>query len=384
MYSRTHFKNIFTAVALGLFSGALIALFFKSLFWIQNFQQNNTHYILLLPIVFILLRLMKRYSLYFPASVVEVYHATPADYKYWSRGGLFFNFIGSMLSHFSGASIGREGVAITMSASLVQLFKLDWSYWRPIIISAAFGIAIGHPIVGFVFMYEVFSTNWDQKIWGLLMTWTGCLVVQTLQVPHLLEPFLVLDINSTIDKLVFVMCAAAVIGLFSRFYKNQLFNLKQRFDQAPVWILVLLICIVSGILFLPQFKDLHSLSLNQFHLVQTGQITFDFLIYKFLFTLFFVAIGFWGGDFVPSVLIGSGCGVYLAHIFGIDPKFGLMVGSFSFFCGLTRLKWTAFVMAAFLVGFQHLLWIYLFLTVCRWFAGTASVYTTEPSIIQNE
>ncbi len=90
-------------------------------------------------------------------------------------------------------------------------------------------------------------------------------------------------------------------------------------------------------------------------------------------------MGFWGGDFVPSVLIGSGCGVALAHIFSIDAKFGLMLGSFSFFCGLTRLKWAAFFMAASLVGFQHLLWIYLFLTICRWFAGTASVYTTEPS-----
>jgi H+/Cl- antiporter ClcA len=379
MYSSAHTKNIFFAVILGLFSGTIIAVFFKSLFWIQNFQQNNSHYILLLPIVFLILKLFKKQSLYFPVSVSEVYSATAANQKYWSRGGLFFNFIGSTLSHFSGASIGREGVAITMSASLVQLLKLDWNYWRPIIMSAAFGIAIGHPIVGFVFMYEVFSTNWDQKIWGLLMTWTGCLVIQTLQVPHLIEPFLVLDINSTTDKFVFSIAAAAMIGLLSRLYKSQFFSLKQRFDRTSLWILLPLIFIASGILFLPQFKDLHSLSLNQFQMLQSGQVSIEFLIYKFLFTLFFVAIGFWGGDFVPSVLIGSGFGIYLAHFFGVDPKFGLMVGAFSFFCGLTRLKWTAFVMAAFLVGFQHLLWIYLFLTVSRWFAGTASVYTTEPS-----
>lgn len=379
MYSSTHTKNIFTAVLIGLLTGLLIALFFKSLFWIQNFQQNNSHYVLLLPVVFILLKLIKKNSLYFPVSIFEVYNTTPSTYKYWSRGGLFYNFLGSVLSHFSGASVGREGVAITLGASVSQLLKLDWNYWRPIVISASFGIAIGHPIVGFVFMYEVFSTNWDQKIWGLLMTWTGCLVIQTFQVPHLLESFLVLDINSTSQKLIFVFVSAAVIGVLSRLYKNMLFSLKARFDRTSIWVLIFLVCCATAVLFLPHFKDLHSLSLNQFQIVQSGQMSSEFLIYKYLFTLFFVAIGFWGGDFVPSVLIGSGCGVYLAHYFGVDPKFGLMLGAFSFFCGLTRLKWTAFFMAAFLVGFQHLIWIYLFLTVCRWFAGAASVYTSEPS-----
>ena len=128
MHSSTHVKNIFRAVILGLFSGAIIAIFFKSLFWIQDFQQKNTHYILILPFVFVLLKFIKKQSLYFPVTTSEVYNSTSPTYKYWSRGSLFANFLGSLLSHFSGASVGREGVAITMTASLAQLFRLDWIF----------------------------------------------------------------------------------------------------------------------------------------------------------------------------------------------------------------------------------------------------------------
>lgn len=374
-----NFKKLFIAISFGSFIGLIVMSFFKSLFWVQEFHSKNVYYIFLLPIVWLILRLTKKFTLYFPVSVAEVYNTTPSTYKQWPKLGLIFNFFGSVLSHFSGASIGREGVAITLSASLAQLLKIDWVFWRPIVISAGFGIAVDNPFVGLVFLFEVFISNLDQKILALIMCWVGCLVLQTAQLPHLLEPFFVLGVNSYTDKLVFILCSGAIIGMFSQFYKTLFFKLKSRFDRGSAWFLVPAIFISSVILFFPEFKDIHSLSLAQFQSVQAGQVSTEFLLYKIAFTLFFTSIGFWGGDFVPSVLIGSGIGVVLAKLFSMDPTFGLMLGSFSFFCGLTRLKWTAFFLTASLVGFHQLAWVYLFLTVCNWFSGTVSVYTTEPS-----
>jgi H+/Cl- antiporter ClcA len=113
-------------------------------------------------------------------------------------------------------------------------------------------------------------------------------------------------------------------------------------------------------------------------MVQMGEIGFEFIGLKLVATVFFVSIGFWGGDFVPSILIGSGLGIVLAKYLNMDPMFGLMIGSFAFFCGITRLKWTALVMTGLLVGMHQLVWVYVALTICRWFSGAASIYTTEP------
>ena len=380
MNFKQNLKNLFITLSMGLVCGLVISVFFKSLFWVQNFQATHSHYILLLPLVWLILKFTKKMTLYFPVSVSDVYNTNPATYKYWNKFGFIFNFIGSVLSHFSGASIGREGVAVTLSSTLAQVIGLDWAYWRSIVVSASFGIATGSPLIAVAFLFEVFISSADQKILTLAMSWVGSLVLQSYQMPHLLKPFFVLDVNPASEKLIFIFCAGAIIGLLSRFYKTSFFIFKKYFDKSSIVFTVVVIFLVSIILYQPQFKDIHSLSLAQFQLVQTGLILPEFVFYKILFTLFFVSVGFWGGDFVPSVLIGSGLGVILAKYFSIDPMFGLMVGSFSFFCGLTRLKWTALFLTLMLVGWHQIIWVYLFLTVCNWFSGTDSLYTTEPSM----
>jgi H+/Cl- antiporter ClcA len=376
-----YFQNLFITLFMGVLIGLSTVTFFKSLFWIQTFQKLHTHYVFLLPIVWIILKAIKKITLYFPVNVSEVYNTTPMMFKHWNKLSFIFNFSGSVLSHFSGASIGREGVAVTLSASLAQIFKLDWSYWRAIVISAGFGIAMLNPFVAVVFLYEVFTSRIDQKVMTFIMAWVGCLIAQTFQLPNLIEPFFVLGVNSFSEKLFFVLVAAGLIGFLSRIYKSLFFKLKIHFDKSSIWLTTIILICVSIILYQPQFKNIHSLSLDQFKLLSSAQIFPEFILYKFLFTLFFVSIGFWGGDFVPSVLIGSGLGVVLAKYFSVDPTFGFMLGSFAFFCGITNLKWTAIVLTGLLVGFHQILWVYLFLTVCRWFAGAASVYTTEPSAL---
>ncbi len=377
MTSIQSFKKIITALFMGLVSGLTIVLFFKVLDWIQIFHSTHRHYIFLLPFVWLILKLTKKMTLYFPVSINEIYSTTPLTYKYWNKFSFFFNFAGSVLGHFSGASIGREGVAVSLTSSLAQLFRLDWMYWRGIVVASSFGIATGSPWIALVFLFEVFNSNLNQKILTLIMAWVGCLIMQNFQVPELLPKFFVLGVNSFGDKLFFVISAAIIIGIVSRAYKAIYFNLKNRFDQQSIWLSLGLIFLTSIILFNPQFKDIHSLSLPQFNQLISGDMSVDFIFHKIAFTLFFVSMGFWGGDFVPSVLIGSGLGIILAKYFSIDPTFGLMLGSFAFFCGLTRLKWTALTLTALLVGFHQLIWMYLFLTICRWFSGQSSIYTNK-------
>ena len=378
MNTKKYFLSLAVSILLGLVFGLLISSLFKSLYWIQDFQHINSYYIFLLPFVWLILKLIKKSTLYFPISTSEARSADASTYKYWNKWGLIFNFLGTLLGLFSGASIGREGAAVVVSSQAANLLRLDWNYWRGIVIASSFAIAVGQPWVSVVFLIEMFSTSLIQKIFTLIVAWIGSLVLTSFQVPHLLKPFFILGVDSFFKKLLFVFICGAVVGVLAKIYKNIFFSAKEFFDKKSIWIGFILLIAVSMILYMPQFKNIHSLSLELFKEIQFAQISVETLSYKIIFTLFFVSIGYWGGDFVPSILIGCGLGAVIARAMSIDPMFGVMIGSFMFFCGLTRLKWTAlFLTGAVIIGWNQLLWVYLALTVCRQFSGKGSIYFSK-------
>ena len=60
-----------------------------------------------------------------------------------------------------------------------------------------------------------------------------------------------------------------------------------------------------------------------------------------------------------------------------DSQFGVLLGAFSYFAGLTNLKWTALFLALFLSAFDHGIWIYMCLSFVFWFSGNRSLYKGE-------
>jgi H+/Cl- antiporter ClcA len=75
-------------------------------------------------------------------------------------------FLGTVVSHLSGASVGREGTAVQMgggiASAFTQLFRLDAADRRTLLmagIAAGFGAVFGTPIAGAVFAMEVLAVG---------------------------------------------------------------------------------------------------------------------------------------------------------------------------------------------------------------------------------
>jgi H+/Cl- antiporter ClcA len=367
------FRPLIISLIFGALIGLSTALYSYGLEQIQIFHETQNLYPLGLILAFGFIFLVKRQTLFFPTQVSQVVSASEVEQRHWSPFSYLWNILGSWFSHLAGASLGREGTVLVLASSLAQLCRLNWSYYRAIVISAAFACVIGQPFIALIFIIEIFKSNIDQKVFAVLMAWVGFLVMKSLGVEPLLK-LIAVDLSAAFtDKLLVVVMIGLIIGLMTKYFKVGYFYLSDFFKKYK-WAAVFTIALLSWAFMQPESKFLHSLSLETFSEIQNGKSDIQFVFLKTLATLLFISLGFIGGDFVPAIAIGSGAGVIIAHYFQVHFTFGLAMGLMAFFTGLTRLKWTCLWILFLLGGFKVMLWGYLCLSITRQFSGPESLY----------
>lgn len=370
------FRHLFISIIFGALIGLSTSLYSFGLERIQIFHQTETMYPLALILVFGFIYLVKRQTLYFPTQVSQVVASTELEQRHWSPFSYLWNIFGSWMSHIAGASLGREGTVLVLASSLAQLCRLNWTYYRAIVISAAFACVVGQPFIALIFIIEMFTTSLDQKIFSVVMAWVGFLVMQSLGI-HPLFSMITADLSAGFfDKLFVVILIGIIVGFTTNIFKFGYHYLSDLFKKYKL-VSVLIVLTLSWIFIQPEMKSLHSLSLNTFSQIQMGQIDVHFLVLKTVFTLLFMSLGFVGGDFVPAISIGAGTGVLIAGLFQVSFTFGLAMGLMAFFTGLTRLKWTSLWIIFFLGGFKVMLWGYVCLSITRQLSGPDSLYKKD-------
>lgn len=367
------FKTFISTLIFGVVIGLSSAVYLMGLDWIQHFHQSNTVYPYFLIVVFAALFLVKRNTLYFPITVHAVVNADETEQKHWSPFSFLWNLIGSWLSHLVGASLGREGTTLVLASSLAQVFKLNWNYFKPIILSAALASVFGQPLVALAVNLELFNANYEQKIYSLMMAWIGVLVLQTLGIQFLFSSTAVNLSAPFFDKLLVAVILGVVTGLTGRYFKKG-YHFLSPFFAKNKWISALVVLILTLIILWPGARATHSLSLDTFLQVQNGQADLQFIILKTLLTLLFVSLGFIGGDFVPLVIVGSSLGVLIAHFFKVDHSFGYILGLLALFTTVSRLKWSSLCLILLIAGFFPALWAYITLSLARYISGSVSLY----------
>jgi H+/Cl- antiporter ClcA len=307
-----------------------------------------------------------------------VISSSELEQRHWSPFSYIWNIFGSWFSHLAGASLGREGTVLVLASSLAQIGKLNWNYYKSIVISAAFAGVVGQPFIALIIIIEMFSTSAQQKVFSFVMAWVGFLVMQSLGI-HPLFSMIQVDLSAGFtDKFL----VAFLIGLFLGFMANAFkygYGYLSVFFKKNKMASVMVVLLLSWIFIQPEMKSLQSLSLDSFSEIQNGKANMQFVLLKSIFTLLFVSLGFIGGDFVPSIAIGSGFGVLVANYFQVNYTFGLAMGLMAFFTGLTRLKWTSLGLLFLLAGFKVMLWGYLCLSITRQMSGLQSLYKKDIS-----
>ncbi len=302
--------NLGLLVALSFATGSLSSLFLAGLDWIQH----HGSYLYALPIVGLVFQ-----SFPFPAYLI-----IPATW----------------LSHLAGASVGREGTAVTMGRVLGEKISSS-SVFPKAGMAAGFASVFGTPLAGAFFALEVGEVgkiNFRHLPACVFAAFSANFVsLHVYGTKHLSYPVLFLPSFSG-EFYAKLALMGLFLALIAFLYKRSESIIISSFDKLPVQgplkgILAGLILL--GVLSIPVFHETSGLG-SKFLLRPFEEVAPDFALWKLLATNLSLGLGFKGGEATPLFLIGSHAASGFASWFGLPIGLAAAIGFVSLYGGLAK------------------------------------------------
>ncbi|MFD2256274.1 chloride channel protein [Luteolibacter algae] len=305
--------------------------------------------------------------------------------------------IATVATHLFGGSAGREGTAVQMGAGIAGAFGKYFAKSREGIhlllfcgIAAGFGAVFGTPFAGAVFALEfVRHRIISRKIIPCLITALAAdQICHAWGIHHTLYPHIEFtrEISTYLPIVWKLAFAAAFFALGSRFFIFASFHsarkLREWFPHEAVragiggLIIVILFLVLGttdylGLGVLPENDT--SLTLPRFFssdVHASGTVW----LWKLVFTVVTLSVGFKGGEVTPLFFIGAAMGNTLAWFLNAPVDLFAGLGMIAFFAAATKTPYASIIMGIELLGWH----IYAPLAVCTLIAfklsGPTSIY----------
>jgi H+/Cl- antiporter ClcA len=311
-------------------------------------------------------------------------HAT----NFHSHGPLVtpYVLVSTWISQLAGASVGREGTAVLMGASIAEGIAEKWNQnkgiWIRMGMSAGFASVFGTPLAGCLFALEVgvvgkihfksilpclgtaFLADWvSQHVWG----------TNHVSFPPIFMPAFSLLFCAKLA------CIGLFLGLLGFLYLRSQSIISKSLDKLPVQgplkaILagLFLTCLLS----VPLFAE--SRGLGSAYLLRPFEEGSSYFAYLKLFaTSLSLGLGFKGGEATPLFLIGSQAAANLADVVSLPAGFLAALGFASLYSGLTKTPLSGMAMGYELFGPSALL-CYLFVSlVVMYSSGKIGLFSKQ-------
>lgn len=361
-------RNLLLACAAGILGGLASSALLISLAWAAKTQIKNPNLLYLLPIAGLVIGgLYDRFAKGAAGGthlLLEELH-DPAEIVPARMAPLIF--ISSLISHLFGASVGREGIAVQMGASLSDqlgcFFGLSKEERKTVLragMSAGFAGALGAPLAGLFFGMEVlrFPRRFEILPWIECAIAAGIAVSIThlLGVNHTVYGFL----PDSIPVLSFTYFAAALVfgaitGLFVRIFilGTDLIShgWKLMFQTHASRSFVGGVLLI-GLVLLFGNRDSTGLGLPQIQAAFLNPAVPSLSFEKLILTAVSIGTGFKGGEFIPLVFIGATLCSSIAFFFSVPLSFAAACGVSSNFGAAARVPIALSVFAAEHFGFR--------------------------------
>ncbi len=279
----------------------------------------------------------------------------------------------TLLSHLCGGSVGREGTAVQMGASLAGVWGRRFRAWVPdpslallAGVAGGFGSVFGTPWAGAVYAIEVpvlGRFQWHRALPCLIASWTGHAVCVLLGVRHTAYPAArSIDLQPW-GGLWQCLVAAVVFGLAARLFVALLKGWGRWFEACriprgafPVVSALGVIALAWGVGTdaylgigvtgrLPGDPPL-------VRCFEPGGVTLWSWGWKLLFTTLTLAGGFKGGEVTPLFFIGAALGHAIATVAGWPVSEFAALGFVAVFAAASHAPWACAILGWELFGPQ--------------------------------
>lgn len=386
-YMPDFLRAVYVSIITGIVCGLVGAGFVKSIAFVTNLRQNNGWILLLLPVFGLVLTLIYNKLKVNGVGTNHIIKSVRSEEKVSPLLSVAV-FSGTVLSHFGGASVGREGAALQLGGSIGELFarafRIPEDFRRILVMSGmsgCFAALFGTPFAAFVFVLEISRVGkrcFIALIPAFISSITGFLVANKLGVEP--EHFPVNEIPEFSFSILWKFVLIAVVGAFvSIVFVYALHNSEKYFKRfiKNEYIRVVVGGIIIIVLtFILGTDDYNGGGINIVHHVFThGEVNYEAFILKIIFTAISVGAGYKGGEIVPTIFIGGTLGGAISCLIGLNPAFGAAIGITALFCGVTNAPFATVVLACEMFGIEGVGYYLIASAISFALSGKACLYT---------
>ena len=287
--------------------------------------------------------------------------------------------IGTWTCHLVGASVGREGVAMQIGASISDVFterveslysSKDFVRLRRVLLICGFAAGFSGlfhvPFAAIVFAFELLiiaDLFWYAVVPTILASFIAFWVSSLLALPKFEVDFssIVFPTFSFIVVLKLVLLGV-FLGLVGFLFSFSLKALRTVFDKVlpnlftRIFVVSLVLAPLLWFVFTGRYSGLGTNFIDGVFFGNYPVFWYDWVL-KLLFTVCCLAAGFFGGEVTPLFAIGVCFGFWFAPFLGISPIIGAALGFVTVFASATNtlfgpmlIAWEIFGFNVFLLG----------------------------------
>lgn len=294
-------------------------------------------------------------------------------------------FVGTVLTHLCGGSAGREGAALQMGGSIgwnigrwLHFSNHDCRTATVCGMAAFFSALFGTPLAATLFAMMVVDVGLMCSV-AYVPGFLAALIAYGISLAAGIEPtrFVVEELPVDVLTAVLALCCAVVAVVFCQLLhlaEHQLAHfLPNPFVRAAVGG-----ALVAGLSFLLGSDRYNGAGMGIIATaIEQGEaLPWDFAC-KMLLTAITLAVGFKGGEVVPSFFVGATFGCVLAPLLGLPAGFGAATGMVCVFCAATNTLVPSVLLAFELFGGASLELIALACGLSYMFSGYHSLYSSQ-------
>lgn len=374
---------------LGILIGCLSALFLKSLTAVTEFRQTHLFIIFLLPIVGIIVTFFyKKYGQNSGKGNNLIIEQAQGGNERVPLRLIPLVFLGTILAHLFGASVGREGTAVQMGGAvadfLCRFLKFDINNRKILVVAgmaAGFSSIFGTPLAGAIFAIEVLAIGKLETMSLYPVFLSSIIANATANLFHIHHShFSVADVPEMsiiliVKLFIAAICFGVVGGLFARTIATMKRFLKETFDNAYLVIFIGSMAITLFGFFIT--NRYLGLSLELLSDSFSGQLRWYDFIGKFIMTVFSLGIGFQGGEVTPLFEIGSSLGAVIASFLNLPVPLLAALGYICVFSSATNTPIACLIMGVELFGSGFLIPLFFVIIVSFLCSGQSGIYSSQ-------
>lgn len=359
-------KFFLSSLLIGGIVGSLTAIFGRGLLLIQDFRQSYFYF--LVPFLAIVggafTFIYQRYGAEARAGMTLVFQVGQGETNMIPKRLIPFITIGTWLAHLFGASVGREGVAVQIGATVASQFR-SWledaeDHRLLIVVGMASGFAglFGTPFAATFFALEVLVVGQLQLAalpYALVASVVSTMTAQSLELEKFTVDVPALTVH--LEEVWKFILLGILFGIVGRLFSVSLHGMKKQVNRIfpdPVKRIVVMAIGISVLLILLENGRYAGLGTNLIQASLNGGeiVAYDWII-KLSLTVLSLAAGFQGGEVTPLFAIGASLGSFVAPFIGIDSTLVAAIGYVCVFGSATNTVLAPMLIAGEVFGFAN-------------------------------